>query len=100
MILPPRLHTETIQHNGQSVPGCIVQSARSTEPTTDTGGTLLIDQLIIYVPAAHGSSISASDDLRIRGYMYRVEGQPLTERSAFTGDTGMVPVTVQRVTGG
>lgn len=100
MILTPKLHTETIQHNGNDVHGCIVQQARSTEPMTETGGVLLIEQLIVYVPAAHGSNITAYDELRVRGYMYRVEGQPLTERSAFTGDTGMTPVAVKRVTGG
>ena len=101
MILPPRLHTESIQHKGNDVPGCIIQQARSTEPyQTDTQGVLLVEQAVVYVPATYAPAITAQDDLTIRGHLYRVEGQPLAERSAFTGDTGMVPVPVKRVTGG
>ena len=101
MILPPNLHTAAIQHNGTDVPGCIIQQARSTEPyQSDTQGVLLVEQAVVYVPAAYAPAITSSDDLTIRGHLYRVEGQPLTERSAFTGDTGMVPVPVKRVTGG
>lgn len=101
MILPPTLHTESIQHKGNDVPGCIIQQARSTEPyQPDTLGFLLVEQAVVYVPAAYAPAITAQDDLTIRGLLYRVEGQPLAERSAFTGDPGMVPVPVKRVTGG
>lgn len=105
MILAPKFHTETVKHQPATagtpavdVPGCIVQQARSSEPLNDDGGTYLTTQLVVMVPPEPAARMNAEDELSVRGYTYKIEGQPMGARSAFTGDEALVPVVVQRIT--
>lgn len=103
MIQYPRLFTETVtlKPNGGPeipIPGCTVQGLKSAEPD-DAGLYRVVTQLTVYVPPEHAPQIQSSAELYVRGTLYRVVGDVLTETSVFTGHTGMVPVTVERITG-
>lgn len=104
MILTPKFHTETVKHKSPTpgvppvdVPGCIVQQARSSESLNRNGGTYLTTQLVVMVPPEHAARMIADDRLTVRGSDYKIDGQPVGTRGAFTGDTAMVPVVVTRI---
>lgn len=103
MIQYPRLFTETVTLRPTigpeiPVPGCTVQGLKSLEP--DNEGLWRVEtQITVYVPHEHAAKFEASAELYVRGSLYRVVGDVLTEQSIFTGDKGMVPVTVEKTTG-
>lgn len=103
MISYPRLFTETVTLRPTigpeiPVPGCTVQGFKSAEPDNE-GIWRVVSTLTVYVPHEHAAKFEASAELYVRGTLYRVVGDVLTEQSIFTGDKGMVPVTVERTTG-
>jgi hypothetical protein len=77
------------------VPGCGVAPQQSSELTqardTVTAG------LTLYAP--WGTDLRPTDKVRVRGIVYDVTGEPGGFRSPFTGSTGPVVATLERVTG-
>lgn len=105
MLAPMGLFTETITRTARSsvdpaiqIEGCSIQSGVSTEPD-ELGRNSVITAVVVFVPATAADSLTAQDTLIIRRMEYRIEGQPVSETSIFTGARAMTPVNVQRVTG-
>lgn len=57
----------------------------------------VISGLILYAP--YGTDIRATDQVRVGGELYEVEGLPGGFRSPFTGSTGPVVAALKLVTG-
>lgn len=83
-----------------SVPGCAVAprdgSGAGSNEDTDARDTV-ITGLTLYAP--YGTGIRATDQIRVGGDVYEVDGQPGSFRSPFTGSTGPVVVALRLVTG-
>ncbi|MFD7705713.1 hypothetical protein [Streptomyces sp. NPDC059786] len=83
-----------------SVAGCAVapRDGAGVGSNEITGARdTVITGLTLYAP--HGTDIRATDQIRINGELYEVDGQPGSFRSPFTGSTGPVAVSLQLVTG-
>lgn len=82
------------------VPGCGVAPRDSTgsaaNEITDARDTV-ISGLMLYAP--YGTDIRATDQVRVSGQLYQVEGRPGSFRSPFTASTGPVVVALELVTG-
>jgi hypothetical protein len=82
------------------VPGCAVAprdgTGSGTNELTDARDTV-ISGLMLYAP--YGTDIRATDQIRVDGDVYTVEGRAGSFRSPFTGSTGPVVVALERVTG-
>jgi hypothetical protein len=57
----------------------------------------VITGLTLYAP--YGTDIRATDQIRVNGELYEVDGQPGSFRSPFTASTGPVVVALELVTG-
>jgi hypothetical protein len=57
----------------------------------------VITGLTLYAP--YGTDIRPTDQIRVGGNVYEVDGQPGSFRSPFTGSTGPVVVALRLVTG-
>jgi hypothetical protein len=83
-----------------AVPGCGVaprdgNSAGSNE-LTQARDTVIVG-LTLYAPA--GTDLRATDQVRVDGDLYEVQGRPGSFRSPFTGSSGPVEAALQLVTG-
>lgn len=82
------------------VPGCAVSPRDSTgagtNEITDARDTVIVG-LTLYAPA--GTDIRATDQVRVNGELYEVDGQPGRFRSPFTSSAGPVVVALELVTG-
>lgn len=82
------------------VPGCGIAPRDSTgsgsNELTEARDTV-ISGLILYAP--YGTDIRATDQVRVGGDLYQVEGLPGSFRSPFTGSTGPVVAALELVTG-
>lgn len=82
------------------VAGCAVAPRDGTgagaNEITDARDTVIVG-LTLFAP--HGTDIRATDQIRVGGDLYEVDGQPGSFRSPFTGSTGPVVVNLELVTG-
>nr|WP_307818806.1 hypothetical protein [Streptomyces sabulosicollis] len=83
-----------------SVPGCGVAprdgNAAGGNEQTQARDTVIIG-LTLYAPA--GTDLRPTDQVRVAGVLYDVEGQAGTFKSPFTGSGGPVVAALERVTG-
>ena len=82
------------------VHGCAVAPRDGTgagaNEIIDARDTVIVG-LTLYAP--YGTDIRATDQIRVNGELYEVDGQPGSFRSPFTGSTGPVVVALELVTG-
>lgn len=77
------------------VPGCAVAPAGTSEDAQ--GRDQVSTGLSVWLP--HGTDISATDRVRVRGQLYEVSGTPETWQSPFTGSVSPVQISLSRVVG-
>lgn len=82
------------------VPGCGIAPRDGTgagaNEDVDARDTV-ITGLTLYAP--YGTDIRATDQIRVAGDLYEVDGLPGSYRSPFTGSTGPVVAALKLVTG-
>jgi len=81
---------------GGDITGCAVAPRYSSEPT-ERGRQGVIVGLTIYPPA--GSDILFTDQVRVRGVLYDIDGDPAEWENPFTGDTPGMEVALKRAVG-
>lgn len=79
-----------------TVAGCAVGPRFSTEPV-EAGRQQVVSGLTVYMPP--GTDVRASDRLRVRGVVRRVEGEPFDFVNPFTGWRPGVAVEVEGALG-
>ncbi|MEU1043984.1 hypothetical protein ABZ400_02355 [Streptomyces sp. NPDC005897] len=80
------------------VAGCAIapRDGTGTNENTDARDTV-ITGLTLYAP--YGADIRPTDQVRVGGQLYEVDGQSGSFRSPFTGSTGPVVAALKLVTG-
>lgn len=77
------------------VSGCVVWPTGSTEQTHGQDQTS--ERLTVMAP--YGTEVRSTDQARVRGLVYEVEGLPSSWRSPLTGTRAGVEVRLERVRG-
>jgi len=82
------------------ISGCAISPRAQvyTSELTGPGRRAVIDGVLLYAP--YGSDILPSDDIVVRGVTYRVDGEPGSWRSPYTGARRGIEITLERVTEG
>jgi hypothetical protein len=82
------------------VPGCAIAprdgSGAGSNELTQARDTVIVG-LTVYAPA--GTDLRSTDQMRVRGELYEVDGEAGAFRSPFTGASGPVVAALRRVTG-
>jgi hypothetical protein len=77
------------------VPGCAVAPRSSSEDLQARDQVIV--GLTVWMPS--GVDVRPTDQMRVRGVLYDVDGEPGGFRSPFTGSAGPVQVALTRVSG-
>lgn len=77
------------------VPGCAVAPRSSSEDVQARDQVII--GLSVWMPS--GTDVQATDQMRVRGVLYEVDGEPGGYASPFTGTSGPVQVALTRIEG-
>ena len=77
------------------VPGCAVAPRSSSEDLQARDQVIV--GLNVWMPS--GTAVYATDQMRVRGVLYEIDGEPGSFTTPFTGNAGPVQVSLTRVSG-
>lgn len=77
------------------VPGCAVAPRSSSEDLQARDQVII--GLSVWLPT--GTDVQATDQMRVRGVLYDIDGEPGSYSSPFTGSGGPVQVALTRIEG-
>jgi hypothetical protein len=77
------------------VPGCAIAPRSSSEDLQARDQVIV--GLNVWMPS--GTVVNATDQMRVRGVLYEIDGEPGAFSTPFTGTVGPVQVSLTRVSG-